>query len=260
MDADPGDQATLRYEWDFNGDGVVDSTAPVVTHTYAAGVYTARLTVRDSFGVTGAETVLIQSGNGAPTAYIDSPAATYKWRVGDTITVTGHAADPQQGTIPAASLNWRVNMHHCVTPGNCHVHPMQEFTGAGGSFVAPDHDYPSYLELVLTAVDNQNLRHSVSYNLDPRTVNLTFTSNPAGLQVAVGSTAQATPFTRTVIEGSTTSVSAVTPQVFADNPYVYLRWNDRATQTRQLTATASTAYSVTFARPCVARPPAPIRC
>jgi glucose/arabinose dehydrogenase len=256
MDADPGDQATLRYEWDFNGDGIVDSTAVAPTHTYPTGVYTARLTVRDSFGATGQETVLVQSGNGAPTAFVDTPAAGYTWRVGERITVTGHATDPQQGTIPAASLSWRVDLHHCETPGNCHVHTLQEFTGASGSFIAPDHEYPSYVDLVLTAGDEQNLRHTVSRKLDPRTVNLTFTTKPPGLQVAVGSAAQATPFTRTVIEGSTTSVSAVTPQLFAGNPYVYVRWNDGATRTRQVTATASATYSVTYARQCLAR----IRC
>ncbi|MEK8228240.1 PKD domain-containing protein [Oerskovia sp. M15] len=36
----------LTYAWDVDSDGTVDSTEPVVTHTYATkGQYTARLTV-----------------------------------------------------------------------------------------------------------------------------------------------------------------------------------------------------------------------
>ena len=47
-------------------------------------------------------------------------------------------------------------MQHC--PSNCHSHPVQSFAGvAGGSFVAPDHEYPSYLELRLTATDSGGL-------------------------------------------------------------------------------------------------------
>ena len=51
-DPDPAD--ALTYEWDFDGDGTVDSTEATASHTYtAAGVYTAKLTVTDSSGKTG---------------------------------------------------------------------------------------------------------------------------------------------------------------------------------------------------------------
>ena len=44
-------------------------------------------------------------------------------------------------------------IHHC--PSNCHTHVYQTFDGvAGGSFPAPDHEYPSYLEIQLTATDS----------------------------------------------------------------------------------------------------------
>jgi glucose/arabinose dehydrogenase len=257
-DADAGD--VLRYEWDFNGDGVTDSTAVAPSFQYQTGTYTARLTVKDTFGTIGQATVLIQSGNGAPTAFIDTPAIGATWKVGQTITFSGHATDPQQGTLPASALKWRVNLHHCATPGNCHVHPYGDFTGATASIIGPDHEYPSYVELVLTVTDNQGLSNSVSLNLQPRTVNLTFTSNPPGLQLVVGSSAQATPFTRTVIEGSTNSISAVTPQMYAGNSYRFVFWSDGGKQTRVITADGATAYSATYARPCVTRPPQPVRC
>ncbi|GAA1028702.1 PQQ-dependent sugar dehydrogenase [Virgisporangium ochraceum] len=259
-DADAGDQATLTYEWDFTGDGTVDSTAVAPTFTYQKGVYTARLTVKDMFGVTGTATVLIQSGNGAPTAFIDTPTAGTTWRVGQKIEVTGHATDPQQGTLPAAALEWQVNLHHCETMDACHVHPLNSFTGAGGTVLGPDHEYPSWVELVLTVTDDEGLSHSVSRRLEPRTVNLTFTSNPAGLRIAVGSSAQATPFTKTVIEGSNNQISGVTPQLYAGNQYVFVKWSDGGAQTKMIVANSSTAYSATFARPCVGRPPAPSRC
>ena len=59
---------------------------------------------------------------------------------------------------------------------------MQTFSGvAGGSFPAPDHDYPSYLELRLTATDAGGLTDTRSVLLQPNGVVLSFASDPTGL-------------------------------------------------------------------------------
>ena len=54
---------------------------------------------------------------------------------------------------------------------------------------------------------------TATLRLDPQTVVLTFASQPSGLQLAVNGISSATPFTRTVIVGSTNSLSAPTPQI-----------------------------------------------
>jgi hypothetical protein len=80
---------------------------------------------------------------------IATPAAGTTWKVGDVISFSGSATDQQDGTIPASRLSWSLVLQHC--PSNCHQHPIETFPdGASGSFTAPDHDYPSYLELTLT--------------------------------------------------------------------------------------------------------------
>ena len=42
-------------------------------------------------------------------------------------------------------------MHHCsIVDGTCHTHQIEQYTGiASGTFVAPDHEYPSHLEIKL---------------------------------------------------------------------------------------------------------------
>jgi glucose/arabinose dehydrogenase/PKD repeat protein len=248
-DPDPADQGRLTYAWDFTNDGTTDSTAATTSFTYAtAGTFTARLTVTDSLGATDSETVIISPGNQAPTAVIDTPATGTTWRVGDTISFTGHATDPQQGTLPASALSWQLRLQHCADANSCHTHVLQNWTGvASGSFVAPDHEYPSYLELALTATDQDNLSHTVVRRLDPQTVNLTFATNPSGLQLVVGSTAGTTPFTRTVIQGSTNSVSAPSPQSVGGRAYTYTSWSDGGAQSHVITApTPATTYTATF--------------
>ncbi|WP_433304037.1 Ig-like domain-containing protein [Actinoplanes sp. CA-030573] len=244
-DPDPADQGRLRYAWDFTDDGVTDSTSPTATFTYGtAGSYTARLTVTDTLNATATSTIAVTPGNEAPTAVIDTPVLNTTWKVGDTLAFSGHATDPQEGNLPASRLDWDLVMHHCSAPDTCHEHDIRTWTGvASGSFQAPDHDYPSYLELKLRATDQQGLTHTVSRRLDPQTVDLTFTTVPSGLQLTVGSASGTTPFSRTVIQGSANSVSAPSPQ----GSSTFASWSDGGAPTHVITApTAATTYTATY--------------
>jgi glucose/arabinose dehydrogenase/PKD repeat protein len=240
--SDPDGDA-LTYAWDLDGDGAFDDGATATaSFTYTQpGAYTAALRVTDPSGASGTASVPISAGNTPPTAVIDTPAASTTWRVGDTINFSGHASDPQQGPLPASALTWTLVLQHC--PSTCHEHQLQTFSGtASGSFVAPDHEYPSHLELRLSATDAGGLSATESLRLDPQTVNLTFVSEPAGLELAVGSTSQVTPFVRTAILGSTLSVSAPSPQASGGIPYEFVSWSDGGAQTHTITANAPASY------------------
>ena len=237
--SDPDGDA-LTYAWDLDGDGAFDdAAAATASFTYTQpGTYTATLRVTDPSGATGTSSVTISAGNTPPTAVIDTPAAGTTWKVGDMITFSGHATDAQSGTLAASALTWSLVLQHC--PSTCHEHPLQTFSGtASGSFVAPDHEYPSHLELRLTATDPGGLSNTTSVRLDPQTVDLTFGSSPAGLTLAVGSTSQPTPFTRTAILGSTLSVSAPSPQAIGGTAYEFVSWSDGGAQTHNIVANAS---------------------
>ena len=126
----------------------------------------------DPSAATGTSSVTISAGNTPPTAVIDTPAAGTTWKVGDVINFSGHATDAQSGTLAASALTWSLVLQHC--PSTCHEHPLQTYTGtASGSFVAPDHEYPSHLELRLTATDPGGLSNTTTVQLDPQTVDLT---------------------------------------------------------------------------------------
>ena len=151
----------------------------------------------------------ITAGNSPPTAVIDTPTAARTWKAGDTIGFSGHASDAQDGTLAATRLSWSLILHHCATPTDCHTHAVQDFNGvASGSFSAPDHEYPAWIELRLTATDSGGLTDTASVRLDPQTVDLTFRSNPTGLGPTVGSSSSTTEFTRTVIIGSRNTIAA----------------------------------------------------
>jgi hypothetical protein len=116
-----------------------------------------------------------------------------------------------------------------------------------GSFTAPDHEYPSYLELKLTATDSGGLTDTKSLRLDPQTVVLTFQTTPAGLQVAVNGTETKATFTRTVIVGSTNTISAITPQTKGRKNYTFNSWSDGGAQTHSIIAPATaTTYTARY--------------
>jgi hypothetical protein len=189
----------------------------------------------------------VPPANTPPTATIVAPVASLTWKVGDAVAFSGSATDQQDGTLPASALTWKLILHHC--PSNCHTHDLQTFTGvASGSFNAPDHDYPSYLELQLTATDSGGLTGTASVRLDPKTVVLTFQTSPAsGFQLVVGSTSQQAPFSRTVIVGSTNSISATSPQITKGQTYQFDSWSDGGAQTHTITApSAATTYSAKY--------------
>lgn len=242
-DPDTGD--TIAYSWDLNGDGTFgDSTAAKPSFTYnAAGTYTAKLRVTDSQGATDTASITITAGDTPPHAVIDTPASTLTYSVGDLINFSGHATDAEDGTEPAAKLTWSLIIHHCPTDINdCHTHHVQDFTGVStGSFNAPDHGYPSFLELDLTATDSAGLSDTTSVNLQPNTALLGFASVPSGLTLTVNSVDGTTPFSRTVIVGSANSVTAGTPQTLAGNVFNFSSWSDNGLASHNVTAPASGA-------------------
>jgi glucose/arabinose dehydrogenase len=255
--SDP-DGDDITYAWDLDGDGAYDdstSSQPVFTYNTSTLV---GLQVRDGAGATGTTTVAVsvdEPPSDDPLPVIDSPPSTLQWSVGQTVTFSGHAIDRQDGTLPASALSWQLTLQHC--PSNCHAHVVQTFDGvASGSFAAPDHEYPSFLELTLTATDSSGRSASTTVQLNPRTVTLNFATSPSGLQLAVNGIAQATPFSRTVIVGSSNSLSAPTPQTAGNKTYTFASWSDGGAGTHNIIAPAvSTTYTARYvkcgqSRPC----------
>jgi PKD repeat protein len=246
--SDPDPEDPITYAWDLDGDGTFDdSTEAQDTYTYTeAGSYTATLEVTDSHGESDTDPVTISVGNTAPTAIIDTPAAGTNWKVGDVINFSGHATDAQDGTLPASALKWDLILQHC--PSNCHSHPVQSFDGvSSGSFSAPDHEYPSYLELKLTATDSGGLTSTKVLRLDPRTVELTFQTNPGALSLTLDGATSKASFTRTVIVGSAHTISAPTPQQKGQKSLIFQSWSDGGARSHSIVAgVAASTYTARF--------------
>ena len=249
-DPDAGD--TLTYAWDLDGNGLYnDATGVSTSRTYGAGNVTVGLQVTDSHGATATTTRTIAPGNTPPTATITAPSAALTWKVGDPIAFSGSATDAQSGPLPASSLSWDVNLLTCDAAGsNCVVRSNQPFNGTSGStVVAPDWsgEGNTLLEFKLTATDPTGLTDVKTVRLTPQKSTLTFQSNPSGLSLGYGSLVGTTPFTRTVIVGSNTSISAPSPQSLGGSSYQFTSWSDGGAGSHNLTVPATaTTYTATY--------------
>jgi uncharacterized repeat protein (TIGR01451 family) len=245
--SDP-ESGALTYAWDLDGDGALDdSTSATPQRTYtAAGTVTVRLRVTDPAGLQDEVTVLISVGNTAPVATISAPTAALTWAVGQSVPFAGTAVDAQDGTLPASAYSWELLMHHC--PSNCHTHPVEVRTGAAtGAFVAPDHEYPSHLELRLTVTDSGGLQDTAGVLLQPRTVDVTLAANLPGIVLTLDSASGPAPFTETVIQGSAHTLSAPATQLIGGVRYAFRSWSDGGARIHNITAASSTTYTAAYA-------------
>ena len=245
----------VQFQLDGASLGAEDLAAPYsfdwASATSANGAHTLTAVARDAAGNrTTSGPVAVTVSNGAPTnappvPTISTPGSTLTWSVGDVVAFSGSAVDAEDGTLSGASLQWKLIMHHC--PSGCHTHDLESFSGSSGSFTAPDHEYPSHLELQLTATDSAGATGTASVLLNPLTTTLTFQTSPTGLQLAVGSASGTAPFTRTVIVGSSNSLSAISTQTQSGRIWTFGSWSDGGAQTHTITAPAAGAtYTATF--------------
>jgi glucose/arabinose dehydrogenase/PKD repeat protein len=249
-DPDAGD--ILTYAWDLDADGDFDdSTLASPSWTYTTpGSYNVRLRVTDRGGLTSVASRLINVNNTAPVPTIGTPASSTLWRVGQSINFSGSATDNEDGTLPSSAFTWSLILVHGneLDPTNTHEHFIQSWTGVtSGSFIAPDHEYPSWLELTLTVRDSGNLTSSVTRRIDPQTIQLTLASNPPGMQLSLNGSAGTAPFTKTVIAGSNNSLGAPVSQWLGSTGYLFSSWTHGGASSQGIVAPlVNTTYTANY--------------
>jgi len=122
------DGDTLKYAWDFDADGDVDSRHPYPSFTYTEnGDYRATLKVTDSTGRSASAEHLVHVGPVAPTVSFVTPTEDQPFEFGDTVTYQVEVADDEP--VNCANVTVRFRLGH-----NEHGHDISTATGCTGSF------------------------------------------------------------------------------------------------------------------------------
>jgi hypothetical protein len=144
-----------------------------------------------------------------------------------------------------------------------HTHPFLEpVAGNGIPIVGPEPEdldaaRTSYLEIRLTATDSNGLTTTVTRNLQPKLVALTFATLPPGLALSAGNVAVTGPTTLPSWERFSFPVEAKS-QTVNGIPYTFGNWSDGGAAAHTIvTPAAATTYTVSFAGPVPPPPPGP---
>jgi len=273
--SDP-DQAlgALTYEWDLNEDGIFESSgsAPTKPVTFNEAEQEAReeanpkksanrvvaVRVKDEGGATSVARVTVYPGDKPPLPTITSPNPSFEWKVGDDIDLNAEAIDAEGNPIVTPlPYYWVTRMAHCPDPAHpeaCHAHPLQTFAGIRhAEFTAPQHEYPSYIEIVLRVSDKRGLSGTATLNLYPHTVEVALTSEPPGIELLGGSTEEPTPFDFLAIDGSELQITAPATYELGGRRYEWQSWSDSGAIGHTVLAEGSPAFKAVYRE--VVQPP-----
>ena len=82
--------------------------------------------------------------------------------------------------------------------------------------------------------------------LNPKTVDLTLASAPAGLQLGLNTTTATAPWTKTVIMGSQNTLIAPTPQPLGADSYAFASWSDLGAASHNIIANQSQTLTASY--------------
>jgi Ca2+-binding RTX toxin-like protein len=207
--------------------------------------------VRSNNGVLSeAATVRIDAGNEAPTPQIEWPSANLLYSVGQQIILSGSATDPdEEDPLGDDSLEWEVFQHH----NGSHTHNVLSGTGNNLTISAPPPEgldstgAGNHLEVRLTATDSKGLSETVTREIQPNRVDVSFATNPSALSLLINGQTFTTPKTLLSWEGYTLNLNTPSTQTLSGNTYVFSSWSDaKAKQHSIVTGAAPSTYTATF--------------
>jgi hypothetical protein len=182
-----------------------------------------------------------------PVPFIEVPTGADPVAVGETVAFAGSATDPDGDPLPASALSWRVDLLHC--PNTCHPHTnvFSREDVAAGSFVVPDHGFPTALQINLTAtVDGESA--TVTRRVDYRGTPVHLASSPAGITLAAGEGSGVTPYSATFATGGDVTLSAPATAVVGGVTYRFTGWSDGGAASHEVTVPVDpVTYTATYA-------------
>jgi cytochrome c len=120
--SDPDKDGSLRYEWDFGGNGKAEGTTPAFTFK-EPGVWPVTLTVTDSKGLSSSDTQRVMAGNEAPHVTFTKPADGGFYDYGQPLNWKLEASDAEDGALPAEKVLVQVEKRNRAAADDAGVPP-----------------------------------------------------------------------------------------------------------------------------------------
>ncbi|MES2394951.1 MAG: Ig-like domain-containing protein [Bacteroidota bacterium] len=253
-----------NFKWVLKATGVTDATssgglqesglsiaADRWNNVFASGCYRSNSTFGNTtlaaWDHTDVFTTKIGITNTKPDATIIAPVAGTLYRAGDIINFSGNATDPQDGNLPAAAYNWKVDLHS----GSQIISGPAILPGIkNGFFTVPSTGEASanvFYRLTLVVADVQGLKDTAYIDISPITSTLSLTSQPSGLQILLDGQSRTTPYVVSAVSGMTRTLGITTPQTLNGISYTFDHWLHGGTASQNISVTDSNkTYTAIF--------------
>jgi glucose/arabinose dehydrogenase len=246
----------LTFEWDLDGNGSFEKAGSEKTQTVkfteAKNVVVA-LRVKDGQSLTNTTKLTLYPGDTPPVPTIAKPTEGTQWGVGDEIKLQGSGKNSNGESLEPLYLSWGTRVLHCPfpsEPNNCHSHPLQDFPGVlSSTLVAPEHDYPSFIEITLTASDKRGLSASKTIKLPARKFVVRFASSPPGIPLTAGLVSGPAPFEVPSVEGSQLVLNAPATYPLNGKTYTWQSWSDGGAISHSIFARGTSIYTAVYTTP-----------
>jgi glucose/arabinose dehydrogenase len=249
---DPDEEA-LTFEWDLDGNGSFETKGgqtQTAKYTEAKNVVVSVL-VEDGEGLVNVAKLTVYPGDTPPVPTIKEPLASRTWGVGETIHLAGSAVNSEGKSVEPLFMYWSTRVLHCPTsPDDCHSHPLQVFPGVlSADLVAPEHDYPSYIEITLSASDKRGLSASKTIKLAARRFDVRLETSPPGIQLTAGLLSQPAPFDVPSVEGAQLAIAAPLTAELNGKTYTWQSWSDGGPAAHTIVAQGVSQYTAKYTTP-----------
>jgi glucose/arabinose dehydrogenase len=252
----------LHYRWQRNNtdiSGAADSpsytlSSPQVTTDNGA---TFRCIVSNAYGSTASASALltvIPQQPPTPTMTVTTQFANHYYNAGDTISFSGSATDPQDGTLAPSALTWQILFeHHALSNPNHHTHPFfpptSGITNGTVTLNFGETDPDVWYRIFLTAIDSYGLSQTRFTDVLPRHAQLTLTTNPVGLKAKLDGSPKNTPYSFWGVVNTTRNIGVDTPQVLNGQTYDFQSWSDNGARFHNIaTPGTATSYVANFSK------------
>ena len=230
------DGDALTYEW-FYGDGTSSGplplpaggspyTLPTQAHVYPSnGQYDAYLQIQGTNHVINSDPVTVIFG-APPVAVIDLPGYPGQFQAGMTLTFSGANSLDPDGVLTGANMTWTIEFNNAGT-----LQPRYgPTTGLGGTFTVPVNNHLDFsggktYVITLTIIDADGLTTTVTQEIFPEIVNLTFVSIPPGLPILIDDQPRGTPFVLDNVVGFQHEIEMASPTCKDGIRYEFGSWS-----------------------------------
>ncbi|HYC54948.1 MAG TPA: PQQ-dependent sugar dehydrogenase, partial [Candidatus Binatia bacterium] len=233
-----GDPATFRvealgadtFQWQRDGVDIEGATSssyslPAVSQDDDGAEF--RVLLHNDHGDTvSVVAVLTTTTNQLPVPQIVVSKPRQLYWGGDEIQFSGTATDPEDGSIGAASLTWRVDFHH-----NTHFHPVLPPTSAvsGGSFTTSTTGETAtdvWYRINLRVTDSGGRSATAYADVHPEVASFTVETSPDGLEVIVDGRPFGSGAEFDGVVGVTRSLAVEPEQSLLETEYVFDHWSN----------------------------------